>query len=103
MGGGKRMELKEFLEITHQLIVKVGQARKNVEQCEDCKGTKTTQEEHASKHLDEALKIRDKLPDWFVWPADNWSISRVRIKPVLKSKIDEKGHLVITTEKVEIT
>jgi hypothetical protein len=90
------MELKELLETVHRLIDKIGQAKKSVEFCEDCKG-EITQQEHQDKHLEEALRIRDKLPHSLVW-----SFGSLKVIPKITITFDGEGHATANLDKVKI-
>ncbi|KPJ71420.1 hypothetical protein AMJ50_02165 [Parcubacteria bacterium DG_74_3] len=90
------MKLKDFLETVHGLSEKVGQMRMGVSSCPDCKG-QITQEEHKEKHLEEAMRIRDKLPHNLVW-----SFKNLEIIPKITMTFDGKGHAVASLEEVEI-
>jgi len=90
------MKLKELLETIHDLVEAIGKVRMNVAACHDCKKG-TTQEEHSEKHLEEAIAIRDKLPQNLVW-----TIKALKIEPVIKLTVDEEGHLMANLEEVWI-
>ena len=91
------MKLKELLETVNQLAKTIGKTRMGVKFCKECNEKGVSQEEHKEKHLQEALEIRDKLPDNLVWHPES-----LRIEPTLKLTIDGEGHITADLDEVEI-
>jgi len=91
------MKLKELLETVHLLVDKIGTAMMNVDLCKNC-GGKGSQEKHMEKHLEEAIEIRDKLPQNLVW-----NLESLEIRPMIKLTIDDEGHITANLDEVEIS
>lgn len=92
----EKMKLQELLKIVHELVDEIGKARKSVEFCEECQG-QLSQTEHQEKHLEIALKIRDKLPHNLIW-----SFKSLKTIPKITMTFDGKGHAVANLDELEI-
>jgi len=92
------MKLNELLETVHRLVERIGRARMSVESCEECRGKEINQEQHKEKHLEEAIEIRDELPQNLVWNPGG-----LRIQPIIKLTIDGEGHTTANLDEIEIS